>query len=145
MLLFYTVCTCKLNFSAKLKAIQRFRSPPTVGLNRCHSESCGSPQDPLPKKGICLQKLGLNGCQPRLKNLVLKHGQLSFHRSTSLCHLCFQQKKNDWLATIHQTRASSAFVFWDLEASVSSATQTDPVAPRGSSLSITQRNKRNGS
>lgn len=54
-------------------------------------------------------------------------------------------RKTDWLATIHQTRASPALVFRDLEASVASVTQTDPVTPRGSSLSITQRNKRDGS
>lgn len=53
--------------------------------------------------------------------------------------------KNDWLAIIHQTRASPALVFRDLEASGASATQTDPVVPKGSSLSIMQRNKRDGS
>lgn len=43
------------------------------------------------------------------------------------------------------SRALSALMFRKLEASVSSATQTDPVAPRGSSSSIVQRNKRDGS
>lgn len=52
---------------------------------------------------------------------------------------------NNWHAIIHQTGASPALALRDLEESAVSATQTDPVAPRGSSLSITQRNQRDGS
>lgn len=143
MLLFNTVFTPKRDSSGRLKATQRKYSPLRVGLDRCHCESCGSPQDPLPKKWNLPSEIRLEWVSTTLglKNTV----SCPFTRG----HLCVisasVRKKNDWLAIINQTRALSALMFRKLEASVSSATQTDPVAPRDSSLSITLRNKRDGS
>lgn len=82
--------------------------------------------------------MGLHHRGPTTESIVLS--QDHFPVSSLLL-----SERNDWLATIPQTRASPTLVFMDLEASGAPATQTDPVAPQGSSLLLTQRNMRDGS
>ena len=55
-----------------------------------------------------------------------------------------KKKKTALLGIIYQKRALPALLFRDLEASVASATQTDPAAPRGSSFSTTQGSRVGG-
>lgn len=84
--------------------------------------SVTSHQDPLPKKWACLQKLDLNGSKP---SLVSQHSQLSFQKSTSLCHPLTSVKKIiNLLETIYQTTALPTLLFRDLKASEALATQT---------------------
>lgn len=143
---FTYVFMCKLDSLARFKVIQRMFSPPGVVLNKCHWESCDSP-DPLPKKWICFRYwTWMSLSHPWSQNTV----SCPFTRALPHVSASFRKKKKmtGLLSSIRPELCPlllSCSGTWKLQASGALVIQTDPVAPRGSSLSIMQRNKRDGS